>query len=196
VSDFWSRQLGVPAAPRPAQPAAPRQQQPAAPRQQQRAWWQEPEPEPQYQPPQQGYQNQALQAQMPYGGATGGAGMPEGEYVRQLRRLSSDELTGEQMEMIAAYELSHDAKHQQSCPQCGSGNFVLAGTRSPIGGGTTSTDKCFDCNYSARGPMPALGGRSNGRAAERHARQIDTGGGAGSMYLASRHLPGHYAPSA
>jgi hypothetical protein len=126
--------------------------------------------------------------------------MPEAQFIAQLRRIPSDELTGEQMEMIATWELQNlDDRHRTQagqtgamCPQCGSGNFATAGTRNAHG--VFTTDKCFDCNYSARGPLPALGGRSAGKKATSHARQIDTGGGAGSMYLSSRSLPGQYAP--
>jgi hypothetical protein len=199
-ADFWSRQLGG----QPQHQAPPAQ--PAQPRQPQRAWWQDPEPEPQYQPPQQyapapqGYGQQqvgALQQQMPYGGSTGGAGLPEGQYIAQLKRVPSSELTGEQMEHIADYEIRTMGQHTtragqtgSHCPRCDSGNFATAGTRNAHG--TFTTDKCFDCNFSARGPEPGIGGGS--KKGSKPTRQIDSGGGVSSMYLRFNGLPNQYVP--
>lgn len=189
ASDFWSRQLGVPA----NEPQRPAQ----AP---QRAWWQEPDPYQQAQQQRQelapGYQPQptnygGLQQQMPYGGPTAGAGVPEAQYIQQLKATPASQLSGEQMEQIAEFELRTKQNHNSSCPQCGSSNYLPAGMR--VGGVIMPTEKCFNCGLSARGPEPAIGGRGGGGASS-SARQIDTGGGAGSMYLKFRGVPASYMP--
>jgi hypothetical protein len=94
---FWERQLGVPS----NDPQRPAQ----AP---QRAWWQDSDPR--RQEPAPGYQPQptnygGLQQQMPYGGPTAGAGVPEAQYIQQLRTTPASQLSGEQMEQIAEFEL-------------------------------------------------------------------------------------------
>lgn len=181
-SEFWARKIGGIAQPAPQAPAP----------QQGGAWWQEPVV-PQPQAPQQ-YQNPALQAQMPYSGPTGGAGLPEEQYVRQLLRVPADELTQEQMETIARWELANKGKYNTECPQCGSTSYVPAGTK--LGGTTFSTEKCFECGLSARGPEPALGGGrpGNSSAAYKEVRQIDTGGASGSMYMKFNGVPAGYVP--
>lgn len=165
--DFWARQLGV-EAPQPSQPVK-------------RAWWQE-EPQRVYDRgiPRQGYQPEAV--------------APQNDEVmfRQLQRVPASELTQEQMEFMAEHELGR-AKYNQSCPQCGSSNFIPAGTKT--GTQIMPTDKCFDCGASARSPEPALGGR--GRASgvpSSVTRQIDTGGSGGSMYMKFNSVPVSYRP--
>lgn len=188
MSDFWARKLSGIATPPPQAPAPPPQQQ--------GAWWQTPQPQ-QQAPQQGGYPSEALQAQMPYGGPTAGPGMPEEQYIKQLLRIPAEELTQDQMEQIAQWELGK-AKYNQTCPQCGSANFVPAGTK--LGTTRMGTDKCFECGASSStfvsSPEPALGGSRNSSAAYRDVRQIDTGGGAGSMYLNMRGLPASYVPRA
>jgi hypothetical protein len=115
----------------------------------------------------------------------------EKDLFTQLSRMSADKLSADQMEFMAEYELKRP-KYNQSCPQCGSGNFIPHGTRA--GSVTMPTDKCFDCGYSARGPEPALSGRGQGTG--KGTRQIDTGGAAGSMYMAFRSVPQSYIPRA
>jgi hypothetical protein len=117
--------------------------------------------------------------------------MPEEQYVKSLLKVPADQLSQEQMDMIAEWELRSKAKYNTECPQCGSGNYVPSGTR--IGGTTFSTEKCFDCGLSARGPEPALGGRGAANIPTREVRQIDTGGAAGSMYMRFDGLPPNYA---
>lgn len=173
ASDFWSRQLGVPS----NEPQRPAQ----AP---QRAWWQDPDPYQQAAQP-------ALQRQMPYSGPTAGPAVPEAQYIQQLKAIPAGQLSGEQMEQIAQFELRTKQIQNNACPQCGGSNYIPAGTR--VGGVVMPTEKCFNCGLSARGPEPAVGGRGGGGASA-SARQIDTGGGAGSMYLKFRGVPASYMP--
>lgn len=190
-SDWWMRKLGGISQPEPqAQPApAPK---PAA-------WWQE---RPVPQPPQAYDQygrpaNTALAAQMPYSGQTGANGMPLAQYIQQLRRIPADQLSQEQMEEIARFELENEAKYNTTCPNCGSANFVAAGT--VIQGKRMGSDKCFDCGASSStytsSPEPAVGGRGSSTAPYRDIRQIDTGGAGGaSMYLKFSGVPQSYVP--
>lgn len=173
ASDFWAKQLGVP----PSEPQRPSQPQ-------QRPWWQDPDP----------YQaaSPALQRQMPQAGAPSYGGESEQVVINQLKSIPAGQLSAEQMEQIAEYELRTKAIQNNRCPQCGGGNYIPAGTR--IHGVTMPTEKCFECGLSARGPEPAIGGRGGGGGASSSARQIDTGGGAGSMYLKFRGVPGSYMP--
>lgn len=185
-NEWWAKKIGALATPRPQQPG------PAFTG----AWWQEPQ---QYQgsngnpaiP-----QHVALQAQMPYGGPAGPQGVPEEQYVRQLQRVPTEDLTQDQMETIAAWELRNKAKYNQVCPQCRSANFAPAGTR--LGNSTLGTDKCFDCGGShstyTSSPEPASGGRGTSGARRLDVRQIDTGGAAGSMYLKLGNMPASYVP--
>ena len=182
ANDFWSRQLGVPS----NEPQRPAQ----AP---QRAWWQEPDPYHQAQP-----QYGGLAQQMPgqYQGSHGNPAIPQNgqgfeQYIAQLKAIPAGQLSGEQMEQIAEFELRTKASQNNTCPQCGSTNYIPAGMR--VGGVIMPTEKCFNCGLSARGPEPAIGGRGGGGASSA-ARQIDTGGGAGSMYLKFRGVPASYMP--
>lgn len=188
-SDFWGRKLAGIAQPKPQAPAPPPQG----------AWWQPQQaPQPAYPPQQYGYPDPALQAQMPYQGPTGPNGMPDQEYINQLRSIPADQLSQQQMETIAEYEL-RSAKYNQSCPQCGSANFAPAGT--VIANKRMGSDKCFDCGASSStytsSPEPAVGGSKASKAPYRDVRQIDTGGhGGASMYLKFRGVPAEYMPSA
>lgn len=193
MSDFWTKKLaGMATPPAPAQPA-----------QSQGAWWQDAQPQQQvqqglqYAQHQYGHPDPALQAQMPYGGPTGPQGMPEEQHIKQLMRTPADQLTQDQMELIAQWELANKEKYNQVCPQCGSANFAPAGMK--IGTTRMPTDKCFECGASSStftsSPEPALGGRSSSSAPYRDVRQIDTGGGAGSMYMKFRGMPGNYVPT-
>lgn len=132
---------------------------------------------------------------MPYSGQTAGAGQPEGEYIKQLLKIPGDQLTAEQMEIIAEWELQNKPKHNTSCPNCGSSNFLPKGTKS--GNVTMPTDKCFECGGSSStyvsSPEPSLGG-SGGASAGRATRQTDTGGAGGSMYMRFRGTPTAYLP--
>ncbi len=163
--NFWASKLGV--EPQPVQPAR-------------KAWWQD--------DPQQVYD----QRQLPPPGYPQQAVAPQNDEAmfRQLQRIPAGELTQEQMEFMAEHELGR-AKYNQSCPQCGSNNFVPAGSK--VGGVLMPTDKCFECGASVRSPEPALGGRATAGASH-VTRQIDTGGGAGSMYLQFRSVPSSYRP--
>lgn len=164
--NFWASKLGM-------EPQQPVQQT-------RRAWWQD-DPQQVYdqrQLPPQGYQQQAVAPQN------------DEAMFRQLQRIPAGELTQDQMEFMAEHELGR-AKYNQSCPQCGSSNFVPAGSK--VGGVLMPTDKCFECGAGARSPEPALGGRSTSVGSV-STRQIDTGGGAGSMYLQFRSVPASYRP--
>ena len=179
MNDFWARKIGA------SQPSAPPASGGGS-----RVWWQD-APQETYQQatpdryaqlsPSGGYQ--AVEPQM----------SPDQERALfgQLARVPADKLSADQMEFMAEYELKKP-KYNQSCPQCGSGNFIPHGTRA--GSVTMPTDKCFDCGFSARGPEPALAGRASGKG--HVTRQIDTGGAAGSMYMQFRSVPQSYIPRA
>jgi hypothetical protein len=152
-----------------------------------RAWWQD---EPQQ--VQQTYERSQQVAQLsPHGYAAETVPNPqqEDQVFKSLLRVPADQLTPEQMEFMAEHELARP-KYNSTCPQCGSGNYVPSGTK--LGGVKMPTEKCFECGLSARGPEPAIGGRATGTA--KSTRQIDTGGGAGSMYMTFRGIPNSYIP--
>lgn len=166
--NFWASRLGI--EPQPVQPR--------------RAWWQD-EPQQTYERPQQ----TARLSPPGYTAETVPNPRQEEEVFKSLLRVPADQLSQEQMEFMAEYELARP-KYNHSCPQCGSGNYTPAGTK--LGGVMMPSEKCFDCGLSARGPEPAIGGRSTGAA--KATRQIDTGGGAGSMYMTFRGVPSSYIP--
>lgn len=201
-SDFWARKIGGIATPQPQ----------AAPPSSGGAWWQpEPAPQPYSQPdgyraaqgyppplpyPPQGY-NPALQAQMP--GQHPGQVAPgsRDQHIQQLMRIGADQLSQEQMEEIAQWELENKGRYNQSCPQCGSANFAPRGMK--LLNTTLGSDKCFDCGASSSthtsSPEPATGGSGASKARRLDIRQIDTGGANGqSMYLAFDGVPGSYLP--
>lgn len=196
-SEFWARKIGGIAQPRQQLPQPG--PAPGAPR---AAWWQDEQPPQQQQGHPQGY-DPALAAQMPGQHAPGSRVTSDGrvvddQYIRQLRKIqnAAQVLTQEQMELIAEWELGNEAKYNNVCPQCGSGNFAPAGTKNAHG--RLGSDKCFDCGASSStytaSPEPARGGSGNGKAAWKDIRQIDTGGGAGSMYLKFHGTPAAYVP--
>ncbi len=180
MNDFWARKLGI------SQPSAPAQVSGGTGK----VWWQD-EPQQTYQqaPPDR-YQQLAPPGMAPAEPAM--SQQQEDQLFRQLQQVrDATTLTADQMEFMAEYELKRP-KYNQSCPQCGSGNFIPHGTRA--GSVTMPTDKCFDCGFSARGPEPALAGRASGKGSV--TRQIDTGGAAGSMYMQFRSIPQSYVPRA
>jgi hypothetical protein len=143
-----------------------------------KAWWQDPDP---------------------YGTVQGDSPVQQTQQVRQqdlkqIRKRGHQNISPEEAEAIAEYDLATKPKHQNRCPECDSGNFIPAGTRVNVGGiGTMPTDKCFDCGYSARGPERAVGGSSGGGSI--HTRQIDTGGAGGqSMFGRFNGVPRTYMP--
>lgn len=146
-----------------------------------RAWWQD-EPEQVYNPQQSQVVQQYQQA-------------PQQQDLKQLRKRGHEQISADEAEAIAEYDLATKPKHQNRCPECDSGNFIPAGTRVNVGGiGMMPTDKCFDCGYSARGPERAVGGGSG--TGSIHTRQIDTGGAGGSMFMRFSGVPRSYAPRA
>jgi hypothetical protein len=111
--------------------------------------------------------------------------------LAQIRRRGHGQISSDEAEAIAEHDLATKAKYLTVCDQCGSGNFLLAGTR--VGGVTMPTNKCFNCGNSARSPEPAVGGGSGKGSI--HTRQIDTGGAGGtSMYMKFTGVPRTYAP--
>lgn len=183
MSDFWAKKLSAIAAPAPVPASRPFQ-----------PWWVS-----DVAPSAPGQPADALRLQMPDQTPvfTQNDGRVVNEaMIRGLIKAPADELTQEQMELIAEWELTTRSKYNQACPNCDSSNFVPAGTR--VGSARMSTDKCFECGGSSSmftgSPEPAPVGRRSSNAPSRDIRQIDTGGGAGSMYLAFRGLPAGYAP--
>jgi len=155
--------------------AAPEPQQRAnQPVSQARAWWQD--------EPQQVYQQthgETLRLE------------PQQQNLAEIRKRGHDQISAEEAEAIATYDLATKAKYQNVCDQCGSGNFIVAGTR--VAGVIMPTNKCFNCGNSARSPEPAVGGGSGSGSI--HTRQIDTGGAGGtSMFMKFNGVPRGYAP--
>lgn len=178
MSDFWARKLGV-TAPPPANPQ-PVAQAPVS----QGAWWQSPaSPHAQQVIPPETYQQ------------ANSGGISQYTY-QQLKAMRVDEMTQEQMEQLALLELQ-EAKYNQMCPNCGSGNFLPQGTKVRTGTGTIrmGTDKCFDCGASSstltESPAPAVSGR--GRSAG-HATKQTEAGGRGSYGRHHSQLPQQYLP--
>jgi hypothetical protein len=168
---FWDNVFQAPA----AQPSQPTQ----AP--QPRAWWQNDDP---YGQVQQGQQY----TQQNYGQPQQGAGQPD---LQKIRKRGHQNISAEEAEAIAEYDLANKPKYQALCDQCGSGNFILAGTR--VAGVVMPTNKCFNCGNSARSPEPAVGGGSGKGSI--HTRQIDTGGAGGqSMFGKFNGIPRSYVP--
>lgn len=116
-------------------------------------------------------------------------GLSEAE-LRAIRKRGHNQINAEQAEAIAEYDLTHKDKYLNECPQCGSGNFLPAGTR--MGGVIMPTNKCFNCGGGARSPEPAVGG-SSGRGSIA-TRQTDTGGGGGNMFGTLTGVPRSYMP--
>ena len=173
MSDFWSRKLGVTPPPPAQTPVAAVQQ--ATPG----AWWQS-SPVSQHaqgQVPPETYQQQ-------------GSGVQHD--LRTLKAMRADEMSQEDMEALALLELQSD-KYNQSCPQCGSDNFLPHGTR--VGNMKMGTDKCFDCGASSStltaSPEPAAGGSTGkaGRATKQTAH-----GGQGFNGRHHSQLPTVYLP--
>jgi hypothetical protein len=160
--------------------AAPEPQQRAnQPVSQARAWWQD-EPQQVYQ------QNVAPSHALNYPQQQG---MSQQD-IAAIRKRGHDNISAEEAEAIAEYDLATKAKYQNVCDQCGSGNFIVAGTR--VAGVVMPTNKCFNCGNSARSPEPAVGGGSGSGSTA--TRQIDTGGGGGSMFMKFNGVPRTYAP--
>jgi hypothetical protein len=112
------------------------------------------------------------------------------ERLNQIRKRGHQQISSEEAELIAEYDLAHKDKYLNACPQCGSGNFLPAGTR--MAGVIMPTNKCFNCGGGARSPEPAVGGGS-GRGSIA-TRQTDTGGGGGSMFGTLTGVPRSYIP--
>lgn len=167
-----------------AGPSQPQQQTISPPVSLGRAWWQD--------EPQQTYQT----LEHPSAPRMGEQYVQEGrtaQDLQKIRKRGHQEISAEEAEEIAQYDLATKAKYQAVCDQCGSGNFVAAGTR--IAGVVMPTNKCFNCGNSARSPEPALGGGSGSNSTA--TRQIDTGGAGGaSMFMRFNGVPRSYAPRA
>jgi transposase-like protein len=168
-ADFWSRQLGGQAPP-------PHVQAPPA----QGAWWQPTPASPHIQAPPP-HADQAGQYQ----------GQPTYE---ELKRMRADEMSQDEMELLARYELEFD-KYNQHCPQCGSTNYVKQGDR--VGGVRFGTDKCFECGGSSStltgSPEPAVGATGS-RADSRHTRQTANGGLQSGYGHHHSQIPQNYLP--
>lgn len=170
MSGFWDQVLGPP------------QPNPVVSTSRGGAWWQDDDP-----------YGQLQRQDAPQGYYPPGYGQQHEEaVVQRLRKVrgAARNLSPDEAEMIARYDLDHKAKYHVHCPQCGSGNYIPAGTR--VNGVTMPTERCFECGLAARSPDMAIGGAGGGGLAT---RQIDTGGGAGpSMYMAFQQTPKSYLP--
>jgi hypothetical protein len=182
-ASFWAKKLGGQAPPQQPPPHVQQQASPVTPG----AWWQAPSgiasPPPGQPPPQDSgaYQPAQMYADQQY-------------TAQQLKSMRADEMTQEQMEQLAVYELQ-GSKYNTACPACGSTNFLPQGTR--VGNMRMGTDKCFECGASSSAltmspePAPAGGGTSK---STRHARQTEHGG-QGSYGKHHSQLPGQYVPT-
>lgn len=111
--------------------------------------------------------------------------------LKAIRKRGHNQISAEEAEEIAEYDLTHKPKYMNECPNCGSGNFIPAGMR--MGSTIMPTDKCFNCGAGARSPEPAVGA-SGSRGASISTRQIDTGGGGGNMFGQLGGIPRSYMP--
>jgi hypothetical protein len=105
--------------------------------------------------------------------------------------MRADQMSQEQMEQLAILELQGE-KYNTACPNCGSGDFIPAGTR--INNQRMPTDKCFHCGSSGAltgSPEPAIGPSAGGKAGI-STRQ--TGGGQGSYGHHISQLPQNFIP--
>lgn len=170
--NFWADKLGSSAPPPHVQPAPVQ------------AWWAPTPASTHLQVPQQQGQYQDSPVQYTYD---------------QLNAMRADEMSQEQMEMLAAVKLQRE-KYNNACPNCGSNNFIPQGTRVSTGTGTVrmGTDKCFECGASSStltgSPEPAVGATGS-KANSHHTRQTANGGAASGNY--GRHvssLPTSYLP--
>lgn len=164
MSNFWEKQLNGSAPP-------PHVQQPVA---RAGAWWMTPAqvPAQPHTPPQQN------------------PGLDSGRLsYAELKHMRADDMSQEQMEALALLELQ-EQKYNNACPNCGSDDFLPAGTK--IGTQKMPTDKCFHCGSSGAitgSPEPAHGGGSGkpGRAT----RQL---AGHGSYGQHHTQLPQQFLP--
>lgn len=177
MGNFWADKLGQQAPPPhvqqvPQVPAAPQQSGPTA-------WWMTPA-HPSVQPtPQQG---------MPYGDSA----VSNIQYTyQQLKSMRADQMDQGMMEALAEIELTFD-KYNNVCDQCGSTNFLPAGSK--VGNYRMPTSKCFECGNSSgaltNSPEPAAGG--DRRKSSQHTRQV--GGAQGSYGLHHSQLPANMVP--
>lgn len=109
---------------------------------------------------------------------------------QQLKGMRADQMSQDQMEALAELELQLD-KYNHVCDQCGSTNYVPAGTK--LGNFRMPTAKCFDCGNSSGAltgsPEPALGG---GGKPGRATKQLN--GSAGSYGQHHSALPQQFLP--
>lgn len=110
-----------------------------------------------------------------------------GHDIKALKKKRAVDLTVEEAEAVAEYDLAQSRKHHNECPQCGSGNITEMQHRM----GTVT--RCFDCGYAPRSPEPVVGA-SSGNGQSSATRQIDTGGAGGSMYMRMQGVPASYQP--
>lgn len=163
---FWAKKIGV----------QPQQQQPAQP-QAPGAWWQTPASVP------------VNPGTPPPGYGHPGSGM-EQYTMAQLKGMRADQMSQEQMEQLASLELQGD-KYNHHCENCGSDDFIPAGTR--INNQRMPVDKCFHCGSQGGvtgSPEPAVGGSTGKRG---HAtRQVGNGGGSYGQHVSQ--LPSGMIP--
>jgi hypothetical protein len=177
-ADFWARQLGGQAPPPHIQQAPPAASG---------AWW-GPTPA-----------SPHIQVPPPSGGQPGQYQEPGQPTYEDLKRMNASDMTQEQMELLAQYELEA-GKYNNHCPNCQSDNFIPQGTRVSTGTGTIKmgTDKCFECGASSStltgSPEPAVG-VTGSKGNSQHTRQTANGGESGGNY--GRHhseIPQNYLP--
>ena len=160
----------------------PGQQAPSSPQAQPRAWWQD-----------QPQQTLGQQSAPRMGNQYAQDQYSEEREVKAIRKRGHQQISAEEADRIARFDLENKARYAGHCPECDSGNYLAAGTRVKVPGVTVMpTDKCFDCGYSYRGPEPVKGGGSGQGSI--HTRQIDTGGAAGSMFGVFNGVPRTYMP--
>lgn len=169
MSNFWAEKLGAAQAPPPHIPQAPAAPQQSGPV----AWWMTPT-----------HPSAPTPQQMP----AGDSAVRDIQYTyQQLKGMRADQMDQGMMEALATIELTFD-KYNNVCDQCGSTNFLPAGSK--VGSFRMPTNKCFECGNSARSPEPAQSGKA-GRQSQ-HTRQLN--GGQGNYGQHHSQLPPNMAP--
>lgn len=101
---------------------------------------------PQYQPQQQGewWLARPTQAQTPtYEKLNSYVPGRDGPAIEELARMDASTLSGEALELIAAFKLKTNSKYDNGCPHCGAENGLMQATRSTV-------PRCVECGYAER----------------------------------------------
>jgi hypothetical protein len=67
----------------------------------------------------------------------------DGPAIEELARMDASTLSGDALELIAAYKLKTNHKYDNSCPHCGAANGLMQASRNTI-------PRCVECGYAER----------------------------------------------